>query len=60
MDTTERGVGGAREGDFTDNFIVMLSFMLDLIFKINFVNIEVLNYNREKGVKGLHKDGITL
>jgi hypothetical protein len=41
VDTTERGVGGAREGDFTDNFIVILSFILDLILKINFVNNEV-------------------
>jgi len=43
VDTTERGVGGAREGEFTDNFIVILSFILDLIFWINFVNNEVLN-----------------
>jgi len=41
VDTTERGVGGAREGEFTDNIIVILSFILDLIFKINFVNNEV-------------------
>ncbi len=43
MDTTERGIGGAREGDFTDNFIMILSFILDLAFKINFLNNEVLN-----------------
>ncbi len=41
MDTTERGVGGAREGDFMENFIGILSFILDLIFNINFVNDEV-------------------
>ncbi len=41
MDTLERGIGGAKEGDFTDNFIVILSFILDLEFKNNFVNNEV-------------------
>jgi len=40
-DTAEGGVGGARKDDFTNNFIVILSFILDLIFKNNFVNNEV-------------------
>ncbi len=43
MDTTERGVGRARDGDFMDNIIVILSFMVDLILKISFVNNEVQN-----------------
>ncbi len=42
-----------------DNFNVILSFILDLIFKINLVNNEVSNWNREKGVKGVHKDSFT-
>jgi len=41
VDTLERGIGGAKEGDFIDNFIVILSFILDLEFKNNFVNNEV-------------------
>ncbi len=32
LDSTERGIGGGREGDCTDNFIVILSLILDLIF----------------------------
>jgi hypothetical protein len=43
VDTTERGVGRARDGDFMDNIIVILSFMVDLILKISFVNNEVQN-----------------
>jgi hypothetical protein len=43
-----------------DNFIVILSFILGLILKINLVNDEVLNWNSEKGVQGVHKDSFTL
>jgi hypothetical protein len=37
----ERQIGRAREGYFADNFIVILSFILDLFFLHNFVNNEV-------------------
>jgi hypothetical protein len=32
VDSTERWIGGGREGDYTDNFIVILSLILDFIF----------------------------